>query len=123
MASIIKIGEKWRAQVRRQNHKPQTKTFRTQREAREWATALESRIDANAEPKAAALFKVGDLIREYRRMREEGGRGIDPTANTSYMLQHLEEDLGHEAVTALTPARLVQWASVRKTEGAGPWTR
>jgi integrase len=38
------------------------------------------------------------------------------------MLQHLEDDLGHEQVTALTPARLAKWASVRKTEGAGPWT-
>ena len=74
MASIIKIGDKWRAQVRRKDHSPQTKTFRTQKEAREWATALESRIDANAVPKAAALLKVGDLIREYRKMRVEGGR-------------------------------------------------
>lgn len=122
MASVIKIGDKWRAQVRRKDHKPQTKTFKTKREADEWARGLESRIDADAEPKAAALLKVGDLIREYRRLREEGGRGIDPTTNTSYMLQHLHEDLGHESVTALTPARLVQWASVRKAEGAGPWT-
>jgi len=122
MASVIKIGEKWRAQVRRANHKPQTKTFRTKREADEWARALESRIDANAEPKAAALLKVGDLIREYRRMRSEGGREIDPATNSHYMLQHLEDDLGHEAVTALTPAKLVQWASARKAEGAGPYT-
>ncbi|MBK9685427.1 MAG: tyrosine-type recombinase/integrase [Betaproteobacteria bacterium] len=122
MASVIKIGDKWRAQVRRKDHKPQTKTFRTKREADEWARGLESRIDADAEPKAAALMKVGDLIREYRQVREESGRGIDPTTNTSYMLNHLDEDLGHESVTALTPARLVQWASRRKAEGAGPWT-
>lgn len=122
MASIIKIGDKWRAQVRRKDHSPQTKTFRTQREAKEWATALESRIDANAEPKAAALLKVGDLIREYRKLRAEGGREIDPATNSHYMLVHLEDDLGHEAVTALTPARLVQWASTRKAEGAGPYT-
>lgn len=122
MASIIKIGDKWRAQVRRRNHKPQTRTFRTQREAREWATALESRIDANAEPKAAALLKVGDLIGEYRRLRAEGGREVEPVTNLHYMLQHLADDLGHESVTALTPARLVQWASARRAEGAGPYT-
>ena len=122
MASVIKIGDKWRAQVRRKDHKPQTKTFRTKREADEWARGLESRIDADAEPKAAALLKVADMIREYRQVREESGRGIDPTTNTSYMLNHLHEDLGHESVTALTPARLVQWASRRKAEGAGPWT-
>jgi integrase len=122
MASVIKVGEKWRAQVRRQNHKPQTKTFRTKREADEWARELESRIDAGAVPKAAATIKVGDLIVEYRRIRDDGGRPIEPVSNTHYMLQHLTDDLGHEPVTALTPARLVQWASTRKTEGAGPYT-
>lgn len=122
MASVIKVGDKWRAQVRRRDHKPQTKTFRTKREADEWARALESRIDVGAVPKATAHLKVGDLIREYRRLREDGGRAIDPTTNTSYMLQHLEDDLGHEAVAGLTPARLSQWAAARKAEGAGPWT-
>jgi len=122
VASVIKVGDKWRAQVRRRHHKAQTRTFRTKREAEEWARALESRIDANAEPKAAALLKIGDLIREYRRLRTEGGREIDPATNVHYMLQHLEDDLGHESVTALTPARLVQWASARKAEGAGPYT-
>ena len=122
MASVIKVGDKWRAQVRRRDHKPQTKTFRTKREAEEWGRALESRIDVGAAPKATAHYKVGDLIREYRRLREDGGRAIDPTTNTSYMLRHLEDDLGHESVVALTPARLVQWAGARKAEGAGPWT-
>lgn len=122
MASVIKIGDKWRAQVRRRNHKPQTKTFRTKREADEWARGLESRIDANAEPKAAALVRVGEIIREYKQIREDGGRPVDPATNTSYMLKHLEDDLGHEPVTALTPARLVQWANMRKEQGAGPYT-
>ena len=122
MASIIKINGKWRAQVRRKDHKAQTKTFRTEREAKEWARALESRIDANAVPKAAALLNLGELIEEYRKLRAEAGREIDPTSNISYMLNHLAEDLGHEHVAALTPARLARWASDRKAEGAGPWT-
>lgn len=122
MASIIKVGDKWRAQVRRKDHKAQTKTFRTKREADEWARGIETRIDAGAEPKSAALIKVGELIREYRKLREEGGRPVDPATNTAYMLQHLEDDLGHEAVTALTPARLAKWGGMRKEEGAGPYT-
>lgn len=122
MASVIKVGDKWRAQVRRRNHKPQTQTFRTKREADEWARGVEARIDSGAEPKSAALVKLSELIDEYRKMREEGGREIDPTTNSFYMLRHLEDDLGHESVTALTPARLVQWAANRKAEGAGPYT-
>ncbi len=122
MASIIEVGGKWRAQVRRKNHSPQTRTFRTKREAAEWARQVESRIDTGAEPKAVALVKVGELIREYRKLREDGGRAVDPASNSSYMLQHLDDDLGHESVTALTPARLVQWATMRKGQGAGPYT-
>ena len=62
MACIIKIGDKWRAQVRRKNHSPQTKTFCTRAEAKESATQLEACMDAGAAPKAAALQKVGDLM-------------------------------------------------------------
>lgn len=122
MASIVQIGDRWRAQVRRKNHSPQTKTFPTKKEAEQWARKIESRIDVGAELRDDATAKVGDLIRKYRTMREEGGRPIEPTTNTHYMLQHLEEDLGAESVAALTPARLVQWATTRKSEGAGPYT-
>jgi hypothetical protein len=111
MASIIQIGERWRAQVRRRHHKPQTRTFRTKREAEAWARGIESRIDAGAEPKSAAALRVSEMIREYRRLREEGGRPIEPTTNVHYMLVHLDEDLGGEAVVGLTPARLAKWAS------------
>lgn len=122
MASIIQIGEKWRAQVRRRHYPPQTKTFRTKAEALAWARGVEAQMDAGRVPKSPSLLKVGDLIAEYKRLRTEGGRPIDPTTNTHYMLEHLDEDLGGESGEALTPARLVQWANKRKSEGAGPYT-
>lgn len=122
MASVIQIGDKWRAQVRRRNYPPQTKTFRTKAEAAAWARSIESAMDAGKAPKSAALMKVSDVIAEYRRLRSDGGRPIDPTTNSHYMLEHLDEDLGAESVEALTPAKLVQWATKRKEEGAGPYT-
>lgn len=122
MASVIQVGEKWRAQVRRRNHKPQTKTFKTKREAVEWARAVEAAIDAGTAPKLASSVRLTRVIREYRRLRTEGGREIDPTTNTAYMLQHLEDDLGVERVIDLTPERMVRWARMRKEQGAGPYT-
>lgn len=122
MASVIQIGDRWRAQVRRRNHKPQTRTFATKKAAVEWARAVEAAIDAGNAPKAPAVVRLGYLIREYRRLRAEGGREIDPTTNTSYMLQHLEEDLGFERVTDLTPERMVRWARMRHEQGAGAYT-
>lgn len=122
MASVIQIGDKWRAQVRRKDHKPETRTFKTKKEAEKWARALEAGIDAGSGPKLSASTRLGHLIAEYRKMRQDGGREIDPTTNTAYMLKHLTDDLGHERVCDLTPARLVKWASTRKAEGAGPYT-
>src|SRR5688572_27423215 len=122
MASVIRIGDKWRAQVRRRNHKPATKTFDTKKAADAWARGLESRIDTGKEPRTEASYKTDWAIDEYRRIREEGGRPVDPTTNTHYMLNHLREDLGHEPITALLPSRMVKWASARKSEGAGPYT-
>lgn len=40
MASIIKIGECWRAQVRKIGHKSISKTFRTKAEAVRWAVEV-----------------------------------------------------------------------------------
>ncbi len=122
MASVIQVGDRWRAQVRRRNHKPQTRTFRSKREAVEWARAVEAAMDAGSAPKTSAAVRLGHLIREYRRLRAEGGREIDPTTNTWYMLQHLEDDLGVERVVDLTPDRLVRWANMRQEQGAGPYT-
>lgn len=122
MASVIQIGDKWRAQVRRQHHKAQTRTFRTKREAVEWARGVEAGIDAGTAPKLAATVRVGQVIGEYRTLREDGGRAVDPATNVAYMLQHLDDDLGHERVVDLTPDRLVRWARMRQEQGAGPYT-
>ena len=69
MASIIQIGEKWRAQVRRKHHKPHTRTFRTRKEAQEWARQIESRIDAGVGPKTSALIKAGRSLGELLTQR------------------------------------------------------
>ena len=89
MASVIKIGDKWRAQVRRKDHKPETRTFKTRKEADQWARALEASIDAGSGPALSANTRLAHLIREYKRIRAEGSREIDPATNTAYMLQHL----------------------------------
>lgn len=89
MASVIQVGGKWRAQVRRQNHKPQTRTFTSKEEAERWAREVEAAIDAGGTPRVATSIRLAHVIREFRRLRAEGGREIDPASNTSYMLEHL----------------------------------
>lgn len=46
MASIIQIGNKWRAQVRRKGSPPHTKTFQDQHQAQAWADSIEQSLAA-----------------------------------------------------------------------------
>lgn len=122
MASVLQIGDRWRAQIRRPGRKSISKTFDTKREADAWARRTESAMDEQKAIAVTADITVRELVTEFRRMRDELARPIDPTSNTHYMLEHLVEDLGAERVNGLTSDRLVRWARGRKQEGAGGYT-
>lgn len=121
MASITRVGERWRAQVRRAGHKSAAKTFDTRKEAEAWARKVETGIDAG-KPVVSADMTVAELLGAYRRARMELARPILPETNTHYMLSHLDEDLGTVPVAELTPQRLVKWARMRQEQGAGGYT-
>lgn len=120
MASIIQIGNRWRAQVRRRGKKSIARTFDTRREAEQWAARVEASMDGVAP--APEILTVSALMQAYRKAREDLGRPIAPESNTHYMLLHLEEDLGPELLEDLTPQRMVKWARARSEEGAGGYT-
>lgn len=124
MASILPIGDRWRAQVRRAGRKSISRTFASKREAEAWARRVEAELDGQRRrhATAGAELTVAELLREYRRLRDELGRPIDPASNSHYMLEHLAEDLGAERVAELTPQRLAQWARLRASQGAGGYT-
>lgn len=46
MASLLKIGDAWRAQVRRKGHKSIAETFPTKAQAVAWARKVEAEMDA-----------------------------------------------------------------------------
>lgn len=122
VASVIQVGDKWRAQVRRKGYKPQTRTFSTKKDADAWARRIEAGIDESRAEVLGEDMTVAALIGHYRRLRIELGRPIEPTTNTEYMLRHLDEDLGPERVRDLTPQRLAKWARERHSQGAGGYT-
>lgn len=122
MASILPVGDRWRAQVRRAGRKSIAKTFDTKREAEQWARRVEMEMDGQQEAAASGEMTVSELVKHYRRVREELGRPVDPASNTHYMLEHLAEDLGPERVRDLSPQRLAKWARERQAQGAGGYT-
>lgn len=122
MASIIKIGERWRAQIRRKGSKPITKTFPTKAAAWAWARGIESDIDAGRSVAAPSATTVAAMIERYAELREESGREVLDTSNEHYMLEHLKDGLGEKIAGSLTTDDLVKWCQLRKREGAGPAT-
>lgn len=121
MASVIRVGEKWRAQVRRTGHAPQCKTFRTKALADAWAREIEAAIDAGQTPAQPGQLLLAEVIDEYRNLRDKS-RPISDSSNEHYMLRHLRDGLGHLRAGALTPQDLATYCKVRKEDGAGPYT-
>jgi integrase len=126
MASIIQVGAKWRALIRRKGHPSYCQTFATKAQAQAWARGIEADIDRGQTlaPKAVLgkVVLVSHLIDTYRKLRAKS-RPIEDTANEHYMLKTLDRYLGKLDASRLSPADLVAYAQSRKEEdGAGPYT-
>jgi integrase len=107
MASIIQVGGKWRAQVRRKGYPPRTQTFNTKALADRWARQVESEIDAGrAGQLSPGHVTVGSLIDRYTAEiapMKPFGRNKEAT------LRLLKDGLGPVSVKDLTPERIVKY--------------
>lgn len=121
MASVTQVNGKWRALVRRKGHKSQCKTFRTKAQADNWARTREDEIDSGLFQPALGDLTMSKVFKAYKKLREES-RPIADTSNEHYMLKALERGLGPQRVATLTPQHLVDYANMRREEGAGPYT-
>lgn len=123
MASVLKVGDKWRALIRRKGHAPQCKTFRTKAQAEAWAREIEGRIELGVQASAppASALTMAMVLQEYRDLRDRS-RPIADTSNEHYMLRKLSAGLGERRPASLTPQDLVGYCSMRRDEGAGPYT-
>lgn len=125
MASILKIGDSWRALVRRKGRPVYCKTFRTKAQAEAWARGIEADIDRGKAPTPAAVMGrtllVSRVIEAYRELRARS-RPISDSSTEHYTLRHLAAGLGSLDAATLTPQDLVGYCSMRAEEGAGPYT-
>lgn len=121
MASIIKIGNKWRALVRRKGHKAQCRTFAVKAQAEAWARQVEADLDRGIVAAAPGRVTVAQVVEAYRALREES-RAISDASNEHYMLKRLTEGLGEKLAAGLSPKYLADYCTMRREEGAGPYT-
>lgn len=124
MASIIQVGEKWRALIRRKGFKAQCKTFAKKAQAEAWARRVEADMDAGLVSPEVQLadLTVADCIARYRNLRDGSDRPIPPVSNEEYLLRRLDAELGHHVVARMTPDDLVAYARIRADDGVGGWT-
>lgn len=121
MATVVRIGRRWRAQVRKTGVKSISKTFDTKAEAAAWARDIEQEIDRGEFSRVRGVT-LRAVIQRYRETRAEGDRPILATSNTHYMLACLDRWLGDRRVEDLEVEHLVQFARDRRREGTGPYT-
>jgi integrase len=117
MASICKIGSKWRALVRKAGH-TRCKTFGTKALANAWAATIEQEIDqlkstGYLQPKGQTL---GDLIDRYTREAYP----LKPWGRSKAAdLKLIKSKLGADLVVNLSHERLMDVFMEMHDEGAG----
>lgn len=118
MASVIKIGCKWRAQVRRKGFPTETKTFDVKAQANAWATKVEADMAASKhqDTRIIANKTLADLIDRYQ---EEIGAVRPFGRNKRDVLAKLRIALGETALLHLNIDVLMKYIRKRIANGAG----
>lgn len=123
LATIIKLKSgSWRVQVRRKG-KYVSETFLRRKDAEEWATDIEGRINRH---QPVATWKshrnplLSDLITLHRKDSKEVGKRFGRSKEMT--LISLDRSLGHLRLSELDRERLIEFGKKRALEGAGPAT-
>jgi len=117
MASVLKIGDTWRAQVRRKGHKSISETFPTKAQAVAWARKIEAEIDARKfnDTRGLANLTLKDLIAWYV---EEIGSTHPFGKNKTAVLNMWQRDHGHVTLADITSDYLTAFVRDRRRAGA-----
>lgn len=121
MGTIINRNGRWRAEVRRKGHPNRVKTFGTKAQAQAFVRRIEGEIEAGGMLPQLGATTVGEVIKAYRELRERG-RPIKDTSTEHYTLKTLQRGLGDKRLATITPDDMVDFANMRREEGAGPYT-
>lgn len=117
MASITKVGGKWRAQIRRKGFASVGKYFPTKTLAQRWVAETENGMNSNLYSDTRSLSKItlSEIIHRYRDelSHVEFGR------NKQSVLTSLDKALGHHTLDELTDDRLTRYVKQRHRDGAG----
>jgi integrase len=119
MATIVKRRDRWRAQIRRIDHKPLSKAFATKQEAAAWARDIEHKIDRGQSVDPGRRISFSDVIAAYR---EHVAVSKGMSRSKAQALDKIEKLLGKRRLVELKTTAFVDFCKTRELEGAGPAT-
>ena len=119
MATILKRGSRWRAQIRRQGQRALSKSFANKTEAAAWAREIESKIDRGQSIDAGRRVTLSELICVYR---EQVAAAKGMSRSKAQAVEKIEKLLGPRRLVELKTSVFVEFCKKRETEGAGPAT-
>jgi hypothetical protein len=117
MASIVKIGNAWRAQVRRKGHKSVAETFSTKAQATQWARKIEAEMDAKRFKDARGLTNL-TLKQLIDRYIEEIGAEHPFGKNKTAVLDSWRRNHGDTSLADITDDYLTTFVRARRKGGA-----
>ena len=124
MPTIRKRGDSWQAIVRVKRDQTlihqESKTFPTERLARDWGERVEAAIrKTGPAARQLQLQTLGDLIEKYRQVRS----GIKPLRRSmEHELAFLSGHFRSVKLSELTSEMFTRFAVTRRDQGAGPAT-
>jgi integrase len=119
MATIVKRGTRWRAQVRRVGHSPVSQSFASKSEAAAWARTVETRLDRGQSVDPGRRVTFQEILTVYR---EQITRSKGMSRSKAQALDKIEKLLGERRLIELKTPALVAYCDTREKEGAGPAT-
>lgn len=119
MATIVKRGPRWRAQVRRSGNGSLSKTFATRADAAAWARDVEHKIDRGQSVEAGRRVKFSDLETAYRADLA-ASKGMSRSKDQA--LANIATMLGGRRLAELNTRAFIDFCQRREAQGAGPAT-
>src|SRR3984957_3223926 len=119
MATIVKRGPRWRAQVRRTGHSTLSKTFAARADAMAWARDIEGKIDKGQAVDPGRRITFAELMTAYREQLL-ASKGIG--RSKAQALDKLMKLLRPRRLVELKTSAFLEFCKTRENEGAGPAT-
>lgn len=121
MATVTKIGDRWRAQVRIKGHPSRSDTFDKKAQAVTWASKAEAEIRNGGflDTSALADITIAHLVKRYKEELQHK----KPFGRSKLgCLSMIERHMGSVTLAALNEDSITAYAKKRHALGAGPVT-